>query len=397
MNKLSAGILMKGNAANMKKYKYSWKRWLVLIVLAIFLFWAIWEVMLYYIAWKQWKGIFVRYDEKLISSNENYIGVIDSESKKVFIMNHNGVQVSNVDTKETYPDQIALGTDSYFLLYQWEDEDGSGKIVQYDYQSNKLKECKVPDVATITYKDKYLFVGNWKHDGEDKYYYFQPYYDGFYANKYIEEENFGNPLQELSSTKGICLVGSTKMYYHEEGFFSTEPVWWDYPGTSIGEFTAQDEECDNQVETGQEKENHTRLLKKIGHIDGVQNPTYCVREYQSGNEIYGVCNILKNNIPSWPIESEDVIKSCCYKISREKNEIRIIDEAESCIAIIAKEEMGIYQKDNFIIRRNFKTGVEESIYEFEDTYSKNVFVCGDYLLVKDKNNNIPVNWNMEER
>lgn len=133
----------------MKKYKYSWKQWLVLIVLAIFLFWALWEVMLHYIAWKQWKGIFVRYDEKLISSNEKYIGVIDSEGKKVFIMNHNGVQVSNVDTKETYPDQIALGADSYFLLYQWEDEDGSGKIVQYDYQSNKLKECMVPDAATI--------------------------------------------------------------------------------------------------------------------------------------------------------------------------------------------------------------------------------------------------------
>lgn len=60
----------------------------------------------------------------------------------------------------------------------------------------------MPNVATIAWKDNYLFLGNW--DLKDDYrYYFESYYKGFYANSYIEEEQFGK--QPKKNNKESCL------------------------------------------------------------------------------------------------------------------------------------------------------------------------------------------------
>ena len=53
------------------------------------------------------------------------------------------------------------------------------------------------------------------------------------------------------------------MYYHEEGFFSTEPSWLDYAGTSTGNFTLDDVKSNYQAETKQEEINRTLLVKVV--------------------------------------------------------------------------------------------------------------------------------------
>lgn len=260
-------------------------------------------IITFYVPWRNQEGFYYRYDEMILSSNEDYLGVIDTEKERVFITDSFGREISGVDIKEECPSQIALGSNSYFLLYQWENENGAGKIVQYDYQSNKLKECMVSDIATIACRNKYLFIGEWKHEEEDADYYFLPFYKGFYANKYIDEEQFGDQLKNLSADQqGCCLIGDIKMYYHEEGYFSTEPVWEDYAGTSIGD---------------------------SGYIEGGQKPSCRVCEYQSGDEIYGVCNVLKKDIPTLPVESSDVLRSYCYKIVRESDKMEIMAQTDS--------------------------------------------------------------------
>ena len=105
------------------------------------------------------------------------------------------------------------------------------------------------------------------------------------------------------------------MYYHEEGFFSTEPSWLDYAGTSTGNFTLDDVKSNYQAETKQEKINRTLLVKEIGQC-GISNTNYLIVEYQMGDKIYGVCNMLREYIPAYPIESKDVVMACCYKISK---------------------------------------------------------------------------------
>lgn len=344
---------------------------------------------------KNLRGAYVYYESGRLSSNENYIGIIDDNNNKVFIVDKQGKEISHVDIKENWPDQIALGRDSYFLLYLWAGDDGDARIVQYDYLSNKIKESKVSDTASIACRDGYLFVGKWQHDGsgdDDYYHFFEAFYNGFYANQYVEESQFGSGLHDLiSDDQKKCRVGDVDFYYHEKGYFSTEPGWGDYPGTSEGDFWSNDKS--KQADTEQERKNRTHLAEEVTGIGKNHELNYRVAEYQAGNAIYGVCNIYENAVYKWPLESEDVLQSCCYKIIRETDELQIMSRADSHLGIVASDGVFVYLKDHVIIRQNIETGVEEELYQFENIYSEKIYLQGDYLLVVDDSKCIPVLWN----
>lgn len=337
------------------------------------------------------KGCYFGYEQMPIMSNEKYTGKIDAKMEHILIEDHVGTKVTELDLLGNSPDQVVLGEKTFFLLYRWDDQKGTGKIVQYDYNSNKLKECRVPNVATIAWKDNYLFLGNW--DLKDDYrYYFESYYKGFYANRYIEEEKFGKqPKKIIKNHDWGCKIGNTKMYYHEEGFFSTEPSWLDYAGTSTGNFTLDDVKSNYQAEIKQEKINRTLLVKEIGQC-GISNPNYLIVEYQMGDKIYGVCNVLREYIPAYPIESKDVVMACCYKISKKNNKLKILKKQSSSIAIIAENDEFVYQTDNRIIRNNLKTGDTQTIFTFSKYFSANIDVQGDYLHIYEGDRSSYIKW-----
>ena len=337
------------------------------------------------------KGCYFGYEQMPIMSNEKYTGKIDAKMEHILIEDHVGTKVTELDLLGNSPDQVVLGEKTFFLLYRWDDQKGTGKIVQYDYKSNKLKECRVSNVATIAWKDNYLFLGNW--DLKDDYrYYFESYYKGFYANRYIEEEKFGKqPKKIIKNHDWGCKIGNTRMYYHEEGFFSTEPSWLDYAGTSTGNFTLDDVKSNYQAETKQEKINRTLLVKEIGQC-GISNPNYLIVEYQMGDKIYGVCNVLREYIPAYPIESKDVVVACCYKISKKNNKLKILKKQSSSIAIIAENDEFVYQTDNRIIRNNLKTGDTQTIFTFSKYFSANIDVQGDYLHIYEGDRSSYIKW-----
>ena len=337
------------------------------------------------------KGCYFGYEQMPIMSNEKYTGKIDAKMEHILIEDHVGTKVTELDLLGNSPDQVVLGEKTFFLLYRWDDQKGTGKIVQYDYKSNKLKECRVSNVATIAWKDNYLFLGNW--DLKDDYrYYFESYYKGFYANRYIEEEKFGKqPKKIIKNHDWGCKIGNTKMYYHEEGFFSTEPSWLDYAGTSTGNFTLDDVKSNYQAETKQEKINRTLLVKEIGQC-GISNPNYLIVEYQMGDKIYGVCNVLREYIPAYPIESKDVVVACCYKISKKNNKLKILKKQSSSIAIIAENDEFVYQTDNKIIKNNLKTGDTQTIFTFSKYFSANIDVQGDYLHIYEGDRSSYIKW-----
>ena len=337
------------------------------------------------------KGCYFGYEQMPIMSNEKYTGKIDAKMEHILIEDHAGTKVTELDLLGNSPDQVVLGEKTFFLLYRWDDQKGTGKIVQYDYNSNKLKECRVSNVATIAWKDNYLFFGNW--DLKDDYrYYFESYYKGFYANRYIEEEKFGKqPKKIIKNHDWGCKIGNTKMYYHEEGFFSTEPSWLDYAGTSTGNFTLDDVKSNYQAEIKQEKINRTLLVKEIGQC-GISNPNYLIVEYQMGDKIYGVCNVLREYIPAYPIESKDVVVACCYKISKKNNKLKILKKQSSSIAIIAENDEFVYQTDNRIIRNNLKTGDTQTIFTFSKYFSANIDVQGDYLHIYEEDRSSYIKW-----
>ena len=361
----------------------------ILFVIMLFIGLAYW--ILISIPRERMKGCYFGYEQMPIMSNEKYTGKIDAKMEHILIEDHVGTKVTELDLLGNSPDQVVLGEKTFFLLYRWDDQKGTGKIVQYDYNSNKLKECRVPNVATIAWKDNYLFLGNW--DLKDDYrYYFESYYKGFYANRYIEEEKFGKqPKKIIKNHDWGCKIGNTKMYYHEEGFFSTEPSWLDYAGTSTGNFTLDDVKSNYQAETKQEKINRTLLVKEIGQC-GISNPNYLIVEYQMGDKIYGVCNVLREYIPAYPIESKDVVMACCYKISKKNNKLKILKKQSSSIAIIAENDEFVYQTDNKIIRNNLKTGDTQTIFTFSKYFSANIDVQGDYLHIYEGDRSSYIKW-----
>ena len=361
------------------------------ILFGIMLFIGLAYWILIFIPRERMKGCYFGYEQMPIMSNEKYTGKIDAKMEHILIEDHAGTKVTELDLLGNSPDQVVLGEKTFFLLYRWDDQKGTGKIVQYDYNSNKLKECRVPNVATIAWKDNYLFLGNW--DLKDDYrYYFESYYKGFYANRYIEEEKFGKqPKKIIKNHDWGCKIGNTKMYYHEEGFFSTEPSWLDYAGTSMGNFTLDDVKSNYQAETKQEKINRTLLVKEIGQC-GISNPNYLIVEYQMGDKIYGVCNVLREYIPAYPIESKDVVVACCYKISKKNNKLKILKKQSSSIAIIAENDEFVYQTDNRIIRNNLKTGDTQTIFTFSKYFSANIDVQGDYLHIYEEDRSSYIKW-----
>ena len=361
------------------------------ILFGIMLFIGLAYWILIFIPRERMKGCYFGYEQMPIMSNEKYTGKIDAKMEHILIEDHVGTKVTELDLLGNSPDQVVLGEKTFFLLYRWDDQKGTGKIVQYDYNSNKLKECRVPNVATIAWKDNYLFLGNW--DLKDDYrYYFESYYKGFYANRYIEEEKFGKqPKKIIKNHDWGCKIGNTKMYYHEEGFFSTEPSWLDYAGTSTGNFTLDDVKSNYQAEIKQEKINRTLLVKEIGQC-GISNPNYLIVEYQMGDKIYGVCNVLREYIPAYPIESKDVVVACCYKISKKNNKLKILKKQSSSIAIIAENDEFVYQTDNKIIRNNLKTGDTQTIFTFSKYFSANIDVQGDYLHIYEGDRSSYIKW-----
>lgn len=361
------------------------------ILFGIMLFIGLAYWILIFIPRERMKGCYFGYEQMPIMSNEKYTGKIDAKMEHILIEDHAGTKVTELDLLGNSPDQVVLGEKTFFLLYRWDDQKGTGKIVQYDYKSNKLKECRVSNVATIAWKDNYLFFGNW--DLKDDYrYYFESYYKGFYANRYIEEEKFGKqPKKIIKNHDWGCKIGNTKMYYHEEGFFSTEPSWLDYAGTSTGNFTLDDVKSNYQAEIKQEKINRTLLVKEIGQC-GISNPNYLIVEYQMGDKIYGVCNVLREYIPAYPIESKDVVMACCYKISKKNNKLKILKKQSSSIAIIAENDEFVYQTDNRIIRNNLKTGDTQTIFTFSKYFSANIDVQGDYLHIYEGDRSSYIKW-----
>ena len=68
-------------------------------------------------------------------------------------------KVTELDLLGNSPDQVVLGEKTFFYYIDGMTKKELEKIVQYDYKSNKLKECRVSNVATIAWKDNCLFLG----------------------------------------------------------------------------------------------------------------------------------------------------------------------------------------------------------------------------------------------
>lgn len=359
------------------------KYWIIFsVIIFIFLLLGIRMLILFWnIPWTSRYGTYVHYGEREFSSNEKYNGIIDTQQERVSILDQSQKEVSGIDIKECYPQQIVLGENSYFLLFQEDIERGDARIVQYDYQSVKQQEYMALNTAVIAYKDGYLFTGNWKGTGENKDYFTYNDYV-FYANNYIKEEDFGEQLEPLKQDlSGKCMIGNTELYYHEDGYFLAEPPLNDYSELLLGDFRTSDNFCEAATRHGIKNiEKHRSLiLSEIGNVDGV----YDVFAYQIENNIYGLCNVFEEGkyIPSLPTEAEDVKSTYFYKINPEENEITILLKKDSCIGLVLSENEAVYQENNRIMHHDFEEGDEKEIYQINNEHNVGLYIKRDSLMV----------------
>lgn len=329
-------------------------------------------------------GAFVFYGESHFSSNGKYSGLINVNKERVSILERSQKEVSGLDIKESHPSQIVLGENSYFLLYREDDDSGDARIVQYNYQSVKKQEYIAQNTDFIDYKDGYLFTGSWIWDEENEEYLKYKDYT-FYANYYIKEEDFGEAFEELKpDSSGKCVVGDIELYYHEDGYFGTEPPLADYSELLLGGFRASDDSWEADTERGLKdiKKHRSLLLSEIENVNGV----YDVFAYQIENNIYGVCNVFKDGkyIPSLPTEPEDIESAYFYKINPENDEITILLKKDSCIGLVLSGNEAVYQEDNRIMHYDFETGEEEKIYQINNEHDMTISINRDSLMVEEE-------------
>lgn len=335
--------------------------------------------------------IIPRFQSPMIASNGKYVGAIDEETERVRIFNQAGKEVSHIEFDEC-PDQIAIGEDSCFLLYLISDSQlEEGKIVQYDYRSQKKGECVVSNISSIVCIENYLVIGD-KIYRDKEMVNTQSCYDAMcFGKRYIEEEEFGEKFKKLKrDNKGCCQLGNTKLYCHKEGYYSTEPLKGS-AGSLEGFFLDSLDEL--QMES-QERRNRIKLFQKI---DTVKNKdlTYCfLYEYRSGNSIYGVLNVREGSkVVDYVITEPKVTKSYFYEVAQGKGDVTLLEKKDSCLALGVSKSVYLYQKDNKIIRQNIKNGKEEVLYTYKNMCEQYLHIGKEFLLIQDEEKCFPVRWN----
>lgn len=295
-----------------------------------------------------------------ITCNDDYIAYWDQD--KIVIEMYDGTEVTSLcpEKEEIGADQIVLGKEGYYLL-EWEDVSTEASfdaaIVQLDYQSKIKKKVKVQNAAWLTCKDGYLFVGNWMPENHIR----PNYLNGFYANYYIEETDFGENLKKIShSGNEPVRIGRTLLYDHTEGYYCTEPEINGYLGTNIQSFKIEDREKHiKEIDNKRERMNFKLLLESVDWSKG----SMCqLQEYQSDRYIFGVCNFYDGiDVSEDEIPFEKIKFAVFYRIDCDMNSIEILFQRQEICAILCTENYIIYQTDTGLVKEDYISGEKKNL------------------------------------
>lgn len=319
----------------------------------------------------------------MLAENDEYISY--QERNRVIIKDRNGRQVVSFDPqeKEIWPDQMVLGKEHFYML-EWDDTTTEtfrdAIIMQFDYNANVKKRIKVQKASCIACKDGYLFLGK-----IEKTLATEPnYLKGFWAQYYIEEEKFGdkwNIIENQSDKK--TKIGNTPLYYHDAGYFSTEPDLNGYCGTVVEDFSVKDrEKYLVSIENKRAKENFQLLLKKVnwGNADRCQ-----WKEYQKGTNIYGICNLYNSNTELEKLPIDEVKQAVFYRIDCIDNTIKILKQCNDTCAVLCTEKYILYETENALIKYDVISGKSKNILSIEKPMDQMIYFDDDFLEITNIN------------
>lgn len=252
--------------------------------------------------------------------------------------------------------------------------------MQFDYNANVKKRIKVQKASCIACKDGYLFLGKIEKTLETE----PNYLKGFWAQYYIEEEKFGdkwNKIENQSDKK--TKIGNTSLYYHDAGYFSTEPDLNGYCGTVLEDFSVKDrEKYLISIENKRAKENFQLLLKKVnwGNADRCQ-----WKEYQKGTNIYGICNLYNSNTELEKLPIDEVKQAVFYRIDCVDNTIKILKQCNDTCAVLCTEKYILYETENALIKYDVISGKSKNVLSIEKPMDQMIYFDDDFLEITNIN------------
>ena len=319
----------------------------------------------------------------MLAENDEYISY--QERNRVIIKDRNGGQVVSFDPqeKEIWPDQMVLGKEHFYML-EWDDTTTEtfrdAIIVQFDYNANVKKRIKVQKASCIACKDGYLFLGKIEKTLETE----PNYLKGFWAQYYIEEEKFGDKWNKIGNQSDKkTKIGNTFLYYHDDGYFSTEPDLNGYCGTVVEDFSVKDRENYLiSIENKRAKENFQLLLKKVnwGNADRCQ-----WKEYQKGTNIYGICNLYNSNTELGKLPIDEVKQAVFYRIDCVDNTIKILKQCNDTCAVLCTEKYILYETENALIKYDVISGKSKNILSIEKPMDQMIYFDDDFLEITNIN------------
>lgn len=312
-----------------------------------------------------------------IAINDNYMAYW--EENKIIVKKRDGTNVItfNPNQEEMAPDQIVLGEEGcYFMEWEYMGTETlwGAEIVQLSYISGEKKKIKIKNAACMTCKDGNLFIGKWMEESQPKY------LNGFYANYYVEEKNFGNDnVVELSSDNdGEVRVGKTILYYHTEDYFCTEPETDGYQGTFTLKFKTQNRyKRWKKISNKREYKDFSLLLESL---DWNKGDMCQLTEYQDGNDIFGVLNFYKGKKEGGRSFSlADIKEAVFYRIDCSENTLKIVKQSRDICAVLSTEKYNLYVTKTGLFKEDTISGKMENLLNFDQLddleikIQKNVF------------------------
>ena len=332
------------------------------------------------------------------ASNDKYVAV--STIHGIIIFDYNGKMISKFLPSKyelEQPDQIALGQESFYLLYRAdsiENKDLTAQIVQVGYDAELQGQFSEKNIQYISCESGNLYII--KSDNTDQYGSLQ-YVLGMYANYYVKEENFGEKLIKMESDKsGKCRIDDITFFQHSNLLFYSQPLIDDYSG-SLEVAISYGEDL-KQIMKGEREKGNCKLVFDTIKLD--EDEVCQIQEYQDGIFIYGVCNILKGKTLDqvYGIRENEVLCSYFYRIHSSTNKIEVLSKQENCYGILTAQDYIVYYSDNNLCKKSIQS---EQVEKWElEKGNLQIGVIGDIMKVKmsDDGNTDSIlwKWNQEE-
>lgn len=326
-----------------------------------------------------------------ITYNDDYIAYREDVFKLCIVSRESGELIKEIDLF-TSADQFVLGNEGIYVLnYKQHEEvafdpspDREAKLIRYPYDEGLVTEYSMDSIYGIGCMDGRLYLECGKELADVD---LHNYVDGFDANMYVEENEFGK-----TEPKKISSGNPQKLYDHNSSHYvtdyATEPDIGGYRGSIVAEFSIDDMSLwTDFLQTDKEKQIHTLLVDRL-NLDKYYNRHFKY-EYQSDEMIYGICNRFKRWRARRPydLSTARVEKSYLYCIDADTMQISTKTFDDNRMLLIAFKDYYLYQVEGKVIKENIKSGESEILYQFNSLdCDAQIHISGNAILLADKPN-----------